>query len=123
MTETLASGMPTTTEHFNKAAAALNAAQRDAHAAIDSAVDGLASAYTEAQPLLQRFRRRARGYAHDGMDAMRQAADDARERSLRAVDTTRGYVREEPLKSLLVAAAVGAIVIGIVELVRARRDR
>ena len=123
MTQTLASGMPATTENFSRAAAALNAAQRDAHAAIDSAVDGFASAYTEAQPLLARIGRQARGYAHDGMDVMRQAAGDVRDRSLRAVDTTRGYVREEPLKSLLLAAAVGAVVIGLVELVRVRRDR
>ena len=123
MTQALASGMPNTADNFNKAAAALNAAQRDAHAAIDSAVDGIASAYTEAQPLLARIGRQARGYAHDGMDAMRQAAGDVRERGVRAVDTTRDYVRDEPFKSLLIAAAVGAAVIGLVELVRARRDR
>jgi ElaB/YqjD/DUF883 family membrane-anchored ribosome-binding protein len=57
------------------------------------------------------------------MDAMRQAAGDARDRSVRAMDSTRGYVRDEPLKSLLIAAAVGAVVIGLVELVRLRRDR
>jgi ElaB/YqjD/DUF883 family membrane-anchored ribosome-binding protein len=123
MTQTYANGMPNTTENFNKAAAALTAAQRDAHAAIDSAVDGIASAYTEGQPLLARLGRQTRGYAHDSMDAMRQAAGDARERGLRAVDSTRGYVRDEPLKSLLIAAAVGAAVIGLVELVRVRRDR
>jgi ElaB/YqjD/DUF883 family membrane-anchored ribosome-binding protein len=123
MTQTLASGMPATTENFNRAAAALNAAQRDAHAAIDSAVDGIATAYTEAQPLLARIGRQARGYAQDGVAAMRQAAGDVRDRGSRAVDSTRGYVRDEPLKSLLIAAAVGAAVIGLVELVRVRRGR
>ncbi|HEX4508744.1 MAG TPA: hypothetical protein VH328_01635, partial [Burkholderiaceae bacterium] len=102
---------------------ALNAAHRDAHAAIDNAVDGIASAYTEAQPLLARIGRQARGYANDSVDAMRQAADELRDRSSRAVVSTRGYVRDEPLKSLLIAAAVGAAVIGLVELVRTRRDR
>lgn len=123
MNQTLASGMPATAENFDRAAAALNAAQRDAHAAIGSAVDGLTSAYTEAQPLLARVGRQARGYAQDSVAAMRQAADDMRDRSSRAVDTTRGYVRDEPLKSLLIAAAVGAAVIGLVELLRIRRDR
>ena len=110
-------------EHFNRAAAALKAAERDAHAAIDSAVDGLASVYSEAQPLLARVGKQARGYAADGYDAARQQAADLRDRSLRAVDTTRSYVKDEPVKSLLIAAAVGAAVIALVEVVRIRRNR
>jgi hypothetical protein len=41
-------------EQFERAADSLKAAKRDAYAAIDSAVDGLASAYGEAQPMLAR---------------------------------------------------------------------
>jgi ElaB/YqjD/DUF883 family membrane-anchored ribosome-binding protein len=113
----------TTSEHFNRAAAALKAAERDAHAAIDSAVDGLASAYSDTRPMISRVTERARGYAHDGYDAARQAASDLRDRGARAVDSTRGYVRDEPVKSLLIAAAVGAAVIALVEAVRLRRNR
>ena len=120
MTQT---AFPNSTEQFNRAAAALDAAQRDAHSAIDSAVDGIATAYGEAKPLLSRIGRQARGYAHDGMDAVRQSAGEVRERGMRAVDSTRGYVRDEPLKSLVIAAVVGAAVIGLVELLRSRRDR
>ncbi len=113
----------TSSEHFNRAAAALKAAERDAHAAIDSAVDGLASAYGEARPLLSRAKLQARGYAHDGLDAARQQAAALRERGQRAVESTRGYVQDEPVKSLLIAAAVGAAVIALVEVVRIRRNR
>jgi ElaB/YqjD/DUF883 family membrane-anchored ribosome-binding protein len=113
----------TSSEHFTRAATAIKAAERDAHAAIDSAMDGLASAYADTKPLLSRMNQRARGYANDGVDAARQAAVDLRERGSRAVDSTRGYVRDEPLKSLLIAAAVGAAVIALVEVVRVRRGR
>jgi ElaB/YqjD/DUF883 family membrane-anchored ribosome-binding protein len=113
----------TSSEHFTRAAAALTAAKRDANAALDSAVDGLTSAYGEAQPLLARVGKQARGYANDGMDAARQQATALRERSLKAVDSTRGYVKDEPVKSLLIAAAVGAAVIALVEVVRIRRTR
>ncbi len=112
-----------TSEHFDRASAAIKAAERDAHAAIDSAVNGLASAYGDAQPLLARVGKQARGYAHDGYDAARNAAADLRDRSTRAVDSTRGYVKDEPVKSLLIAAAVGAAVIALVEVVRIRRNR
>jgi ElaB/YqjD/DUF883 family membrane-anchored ribosome-binding protein len=122
MSETAVSNT-TTSEHFNRAAAALKAAERDAHAAIDNAVDRLASVYGDTKPLLSRVSQQAKGYAHDGYDAARQQAAALRERGERAVDSTRGYVRDEPVKSLLIAAAVGAAVIALVEVVRIRRSR
>jgi ElaB/YqjD/DUF883 family membrane-anchored ribosome-binding protein len=124
MSETLLSNTSaTTSEHFNRAAAALKAAERDAHAAIDSAVDGLASAYGDARPLLSRVSQRARDVASDGYGAARERAAALKERSQQAVDSTRGYVKDEPIKSLLIAAAVGAAVIALVEVVRVRRNR
>ena len=113
----LSSGLPTS-DHIK---ATLQDAQHRAHAVIEDAVDGLASAYGEAQPLLARVGRRARGYAYEGMDTMRHAGSDLRDRGMKAVDSTRGYIKDEPFKSLLIAAAVGATVIALVELVRVRR--
>jgi ElaB/YqjD/DUF883 family membrane-anchored ribosome-binding protein len=124
MSETsLSNTSATTSDHFTRAAAALKSAERDAHAAIDSAVDGLASAYGDAKPLLSRVSQRARDYASDGYDAARERAAALKERSQQAVDSTRGYVKDEPIKSLLIAAAVGAAVIALVEVVRIRRNR
>ncbi len=122
MSETTLSNA-TSSEHFNRAAAALKSAERDAHAAIDSAVDGLASAYGEAKPLLSRVKQQARDYASNGYDAAREQGAALRDRSQKAVESTRGYVSDEPIKSLLIAAAVGAAVIALVEVVRARRNR
>ena len=122
MSETTLSNA-TTSEHFTRAAAALKAAERDAHAAIDSAVDGLATAYGQTKPMLARVSQRARDAASDGYDAAREQAAVLRERGQKAVDSTRGYVADEPIKSLLIAAAVGAAVIALVEVVRIRRNR
>ena len=124
MSETsLSNASASTTDHFNRAAASLRAAERDAQAAIGSAVDGLQSAYGDAKPLLSRWSERARDYASDGYDAARERAAALRDRGQQAVDSTRGYVKEEPIKSLLIAAAVGAAVIALVEVVRVRRNR
>jgi ElaB/YqjD/DUF883 family membrane-anchored ribosome-binding protein len=124
MSETsLSNTSATTSEHFNRAAAALKAAERDAHAAIDSAVDGLASVYGDARPLLARVGQRTRDRASDGYDAARERAAALRDRSQQAVESARGYVKDEPIKSLLIAAAVGAAVIALVEVVRVRRNR
>jgi ElaB/YqjD/DUF883 family membrane-anchored ribosome-binding protein len=113
----------TSSDHFSRAAASLKAAERDAQAAIDSAVDGLSTAYGEAKPLLSRMNQRAREMAHDGYDAARERAAALRDRGQQAVESTRGYVQDEPIKSLLIAAAVGAAVIALVEVVRIRRNR
>lgn len=123
MSETQLSPTATSSDHFSRAAASLKAAQRDAQTAIDSAVDGLSSAYGEAKPLLSRMNQRAREMAHDGYDSARERAAALRERSQQAVESTRGYVQDEPIKSLLIAAAVGAAVIALVEVVRIRRNR
>src|SRR3954468_19864403 len=106
MSETsLSNASASTSEHFNRAAASLKAAERDAQAAIGSAVDGLSSAYGDAKPLLSRWSERARGAARDGYDAAAEQPAALRERSQRAVKSTRGYVKDEPIKSLLIAAA------------------
>ena len=123
MSETQLSPTATSSDHFSRAAASLKAAQRDAQTAIDSAVDGLSTAYGEAKPLLSRMNQRAREMAHDGYDAARERAAALRDRGQQAVESTRGYVQDEPIKSLLIAAAVGAAVIALVEVVRIRRNR
>ena len=124
MSETsLSNASASTSDHFNRAAASLKAAERDAQAAIGSAVDGLSSAYGDAKPLLSRWNEKARSAASDGYDAAREQAAALRDRSQRAVESTRGYVADEPIKSLLIAAAVGAAVIALVEVVRVRRNR
>jgi ElaB/YqjD/DUF883 family membrane-anchored ribosome-binding protein len=124
MSETsLSNASATTSEHFNRAAAALKSAERDAQAAIGSAVDGLTSAYGDAKPMLSRWSESARDYASDGYAAARDQAAALKDRSQKAVESTRGYVSDEPIKSLLIAAAVGAAVIALVEVVRIRRNR
>ena len=123
MSETQLSPTTTSSDHFSRAAASLKAAERDAQAAIDSAVDGLSTAYGQAKPLLSRVNQRAREMAHDGYDAARERAAALRDRSQQAVESPRGYVQDEPIKSLLIAAAVGAAVIALVEVVRIRRNR
>ncbi len=63
--------------------------------------------------------------ARDWLSRQSQAAQDAaaavRERAAAATDTTQRYVRDEPVKAVLMAAAAGAIITGLLML--ATRDR
>ena len=47
----------------------------------------------------------------------REVAEQMRRRALQASDKAAAYARDEPMKSLLIAAAAGALLMGLVSLV------
>ena len=46
----------------------------------------------------------------------REMAEQVRQRALQASDRAKAYARDEPMKSLLIAAAAGAVLMGLVSL-------
>ncbi len=64
----------------------------------------------------QRFVKDAENLARRGMSAVADRSSQLRDQALRAQDTTLGYIKDEPMKSVLMAAAVGAVVIGLLAL-------
>ena len=63
------------------------------------------------------------GSAHVLREQARHAADVVRERAVAARQRTSRYVAEEPVKSMLVAAAVGALITGLAVFFGSRRGR
>jgi ElaB/YqjD/DUF883 family membrane-anchored ribosome-binding protein len=61
--------------------------------------------------------------ANRGLSAVSDSASVAQERLGRYASTTGRYVTEQPVKSALIAAAVGAAVAAIVMVARSRRNR
>jgi ElaB/YqjD/DUF883 family membrane-anchored ribosome-binding protein len=79
---------------LNSAGAALNSAQQAAGQTLDSldrAVD-------------------------NGVGRVRETAQQVRERAARASQTTVSYIRHDPVKSVLIAAATGAALMALVSL-------
>jgi len=56
-----------------------------------------------------------------GAEAIRGTTHAVRERARHASDATLGYIRHEPLKALLIAAATGAVVMALISLMRNSR--
>ncbi len=50
---------------------------------------------------------------HEGIDRVMDKADSAQENVLAARENVDGYIRENPEKSVLIAAGVGAVVGGL----------
>jgi ElaB/YqjD/DUF883 family membrane-anchored ribosome-binding protein len=91
------------------------------------ALDGLAAAAhdlrAQAAPLLARATEQAGALAQRGVDSVRDTSLRLRDRAHRASDSTLDYIRAEPLKATLIAAATGAALLAVVALLSRSRDR
>jgi ElaB/YqjD/DUF883 family membrane-anchored ribosome-binding protein len=82
--------------------------KRVANQALDGPAGSVQDLRRQAAPLLNRATEQASVLAQRGVDAMREGSRHVRNQALRASDSTSHYVRQEPVKSMLIAAAVGA---------------
>ena len=57
------------------------------------------------------------------VDAVRDGTQQLRDKALRVSDTTVNYVKEEPVKAMLIAAATGAALMALVNLMSGSRHR
>ena len=97
---------------------AIAATRRATEEALDSLSATMHGARDHAAPMLDR----AAALASRGAAAMRDGTDRVRERAQRASDSTVGYIRDEPVKAMLIAAATGAALMAVLGLVtRSRR--
>jgi hypothetical protein len=67
-------------------------------------------------PVLNRAAQQADGLLQRGAEALRDNGEQLQAQAAHAQDQLNTYVREEPLKSLLVAAVAGAVLMGVLGL-------
>ena len=110
---------PTTTEQntnqavnsmMSSADRAIDSTRNYANHALDVADEKIHSLRNGVQPALDKFSRKAGEYAHQGMDMAVNAKDKARESLSNYSAATGRYVSDKPMQSVLIAAAVGAVV-------------
>jgi ElaB/YqjD/DUF883 family membrane-anchored ribosome-binding protein len=111
----------------DKAAGTAQSAIQSTQRSADSAFDALSSKVDDlrgqAAPLLNRVSSQAEAAARRGIDAVRDTSQQLREKAQRASDSAVGYVKDEPMKAMLIAAATGALLMGLVALLsRSSRD-
>lgn len=92
---------------------AIRTTQRAAQTALDQLVDSAQELRHDAVPMLDRAADRATRLTQSGIDAVRDASDQVRGQARRASESTVDYIRAEPVKAALIAAATGAAVMGI----------
>ena len=72
----------------------------------------------QISPLLARAGEQASVLAQRGVDAVRDRSLQVREQALRASDNTLNYIKDEPVKAVLIAAAAGAVLMALIGLLR-----
>ena len=98
----------------------VDAGQRYAHQAVDRIADRASGWTDQAAPVIDRVTERAQGLARQSAQWARQNSDRVRQQVAQASDRTVGYVREEPVRSVLIAAAAGALLVALVRLISNR---
>ena len=93
----------------NKAEQALQSGKRmgnDVANAVQSGIDGLREGVPSA---ISRATAQAEDLTRRGIERARQATATVRDQATRVSDQTVGYIKDEPVKAVLAAAAVGAV--------------
>lgn len=101
---------------------AIRATQQAATQAVDSAGNALQDLRKQTTPVLERASEQVSALAHRGLDSVRETSHQLRLKAEHASDSTVGYIRQEPVKAVLIAAATGAALMALVSLVARSRD-
>ncbi len=95
---------------------AIRSTQQVANDALDNLAGSVQDLRKQVAPILNRATEQASALAQRGVDTVRETSQQLRDKALRASDNTVNYIRDEPVKSMLIAAATGAALMALVSL-------
>lgn len=101
---------------------AIKSTQRVASEALENLADALMDLRQQAEPLLNRTGDQVSAFAQHGINSVRDTSRQLRNKAQRASDHTLNYIQDEPVKSILIAAAVGVVFMSLVSLISHLRD-
>jgi ElaB/YqjD/DUF883 family membrane-anchored ribosome-binding protein len=99
----------------------LRAGASTAHSYTDDALQTASQALDKAGETVRELRFGARDLASRGLDSVAETASAAQRRLGSYVQATGRYAAEQPVKTALIAAAVGALVAGAIIAARRRQ--
>ena len=102
---------------------AIRSTQRLANEALDGVANSVKDLRNEAAPFINRAGEQVSALAHRGADAVREGSQHLRDSAENASQRTIGYIKDEPVKAILIAAATGAALMALVSLVSHARHR
>ena len=108
---------PTSSPIVGGATRSIDQALNTTRQAANSAIDGLGNAANQLRddtmPVIDRISEQAQAIARQGIDAVRDQSLHLQARARRTSDDTLHYIRDEPVKAVLIAAATGAMLVAL----------
>ncbi|MEO7055181.1 MAG: hypothetical protein ABI281_13010 [Caldimonas sp.] len=101
---------------------AINSTQRAADGALGTLSAKVDEVRSQAAPMLSKVTSQAEAAARRGIDAVRDTSQQLREKAVQVSDTTVAYVKDEPIKAMLIAAATGALLMALISMMARSRD-
>jgi len=105
--------MSKTTTVTNEAAHTADAVIQGAHSALDKLQNGVDDLAAAGPAALSRAAAQMEELTRRTLARASEASHQVRERAHRAGDATVGYIKDEPVKAVLIAAAAGAVAAGL----------
>ncbi len=110
----------------DKAAGAVNDGIRTAQQGLGHAASAAAGKVDqlrdEATPALEKASAKAQEIGQKGIDALADTSKQLRDRASEASDAAVAYAKDEPMKALLIAAAAGALLMGLLSMMVRSND-
>ncbi len=102
---------------------AIRSTQRVANDALDGVAGSVKELRNEVGPMVNQVAERASALAQRGADALHRGSQPLIDKAQHAADSTTNYIRAEPVKAMLIAAATGAALMGLITLVNRSHHR
>ncbi len=113
-------------ETIDQAAAAtrgaLHSTQRSADRAMGKVSEKVDEARSQLAPAMDKVSDTANAAIDKAKDAFSDATSQLREQAKKASDMAVGYTKDEPIKAMLIAAATGALLMGLITMMARSRD-
>jgi ElaB/YqjD/DUF883 family membrane-anchored ribosome-binding protein len=105
----------------HKADAAIHATQRVTNEALDGLSHTIDTARQQVVPMIHNVENKTAALVQHGVDSVKNTSRQIRDGANNASDRTVAYIREEPVKSVLIAAATGAAVVALARVISQSR--
>ena len=91
-------------------------AQNAASQTIDRISEKVESVKNQAGPLIDRLTNQAETTARHGAEVVRETSAQLRAKAMKAQESTVMYIKDEPVKAMLIATATGAALMALINL-------
>ena len=102
---------------------AIKSTQQVANETLDNLTNTMQDLCHKATPAMERAVESVNAFAHRGVDGVRETSQQLRIKAEKASENTVNYIRQEPVKAVLIAAATGAALMALINLVNHARHR